>query len=114
MGNVVREKSVEFSVCICKFYVYLKWKRLYEIADQLFRSWTSIWANIAEAQYAITPREFIAKLQISLKEWYETLYRFELLEQWFWENCLKMKEDCTSLVKLLTAIIKKTKENNNY
>ena len=109
MGNVVKEKSLDFWIKISSFYVELKNKKLFEIASQVFKSWTSIWANIVESQYAISRREFIAKLQISLKESFETLYWFEILEKWFWIKCKLLKDDCIELTKLLISIIKSSK-----
>jgi len=49
MNNNLQEKSKTFGVAIAKYYISLKDKRYYEIASQLFRSGTSIGANIAEA-----------------------------------------------------------------
>jgi len=67
-------------------------KKYYEIASQLFRSWTSIGANIAEAKNSPSTKDFINKLHISLKEWDETLYRLEILEKWFKEDIAKLKK----------------------
>lgn len=114
MWNVVRERSLKFWIRISKFYVYLKKKNLFEISSQIFRSWTSIGANIAEAQYAISRREFVSKLQISLKEAFETIYWFEVLENWFWECCKSLKDDCIELTKLLISIIKSSKYNIHH
>lgn len=61
-------RSKKFRIAIAKYYISLKEKKYYEIASQLFRSGTSIGANIAEAQNAISKKEFVLKLQISLKE----------------------------------------------
>lgn len=52
----------------------------YTLINQLERSATSIGANIREARYAHGRADFIAKLQIALKECYETEYWLELLE----------------------------------
>ena len=49
------------------------------ISNQIGRAGTSIGANIHEAQYAHGKSDFIAKLQIALKEANETSYRLELL-----------------------------------
>lgn len=86
-------------------------KKYYEIASQLFRSWTSIGANIAEAKNNPSTKDFINKLHISLKEWDETLYRLEILEKWFKEDIAKLKNECKEIIKILVTSIKKTKEN---
>lgn len=111
MWNIIKEKSLDFWIKISSFYSELKSKKLFEVASQIFRSWTSIWANITEAQYAISKREFISKLQISLKESYETIYWFEILEKWFWLDCKLLKNDCIELIKILVTIIKSSKHS---
>ncbi len=52
---------------------------IYSIVNQLERSATSIGANIREAKYAHSKPDFISKLQISLKECYETEYWLKLM-----------------------------------
>ncbi|MDO4713410.1 MAG: four helix bundle protein [bacterium] len=61
-------RSKKFGISIAQYYVSLKEKKYYEVASQLFRSGTSIGANIVEAQSAISKKEFIVKMQIALKE----------------------------------------------
>ena len=56
-------------------------KRHYSLVNQLERSATSIGANIREANYAQSKPDFISKLQIALKECYETEYWLELLQK---------------------------------
>lgn len=73
-------RSKKFGITIAQYYISFKEKRYYEMASQLFRSGTSIGANIAEAQNAISKKEFIVKMQIALKEAEESLYRFDILE----------------------------------
>ena len=51
----------------------------YSLKNQFERSATSIGANIRESNYAQSPADFISKLQIALKECYETEYWLELL-----------------------------------
>lgn len=96
---------------MAKYYLTLKEKKCYEIASQLFRSWTSIGANIAEAKNSPSTKDFINKLHISLKEWDETLYRLEILEKWFKEDIAKLKNECKEIIKILVTSIQKTKEN---
>jgi four helix bundle protein len=84
------------------------------LSKQLTRCGTSIGANIVEAINAISKKEFIAKLNISLKEAFETRYWLELLREteYLSENqFISMGDDCTELIKLLTSIIKTTKKN---
>lgn len=72
----LRELSTDFAVEIIKLCETIKGHR--SLVNQLERSGTSIGANIREAQYAHGRADFIAKLQIALKECYETEYWLEL------------------------------------
>ena len=74
------DESVSLSIEIVKLYRTLVGQRKeYVLSKQLLRSGTSIGANIAEALEAISTKEFIMKMNISLKESVETLYWFEVL-----------------------------------
>lgn len=78
--NILLEKSLRFAVRIIKLQKYLlKEKRETIISKQILRSATSIGANANEAVYGISKADFIAKLQISLKETAETEYWLRLL-----------------------------------
>ena len=85
------------------------------MADQLFRSATSIGANFAEAQCAISRNDFIAKVYISLKEcneslfWLKLLYRTQYLTKTQYES---IYSDCEEMKKLLTSITKTTRNNS--
>ena len=72
----LKDLSMSFSVDILKLCDSIKGH--YSIVNQLERSATSIGANIHEANYAQSKADFIAKLQIALKECYETEYWIEL------------------------------------
>ena len=80
--SLVSTKSKAFAVRIIRLYQYLcSEKREFVISKQLLRSGTSIGANLAEADYAISRSDFLSKLYISLKETSETLYWLDLLYQ---------------------------------
>ena len=71
--NALLEKSLHFAARIVKLYQYLsKEKKESIISKQIIRSGTSIGANANEAVYGVSQADFIAKLQISLKETVET------------------------------------------
>ena len=117
MGNTILEKSMDFAVRIVRLYQYLcKEKKEFVLSKQLLRSGTSVGANLREAKYAQSTNDFISKNSIALKEASETEYWLELL---FRTGYLTEKEyntiiaDCSELAKMLTAIIKTTKANNN-
>ena len=78
--NILLEKSLIFASRIVKLHKYLvKEKHESIISKQIIRSATSIGANANEAVYGISKADFIAKLQISLKETAETEYWLRLL-----------------------------------
>ena len=74
--NKLIDLSMEFSVQIIKQCEQIKGHR--SLVNQLERAATSIGANIHEANYAHGRADFVAKLQIALKECYETEYWLEL------------------------------------
>ena len=73
------ESTMEFAVKILKLCDGIKGH--YSIVNQLERSATSVGANVREAKYAHSRADFIAKLQIALKECHETEYWLELMEK---------------------------------
>lgn len=72
--NKLKDLSADFAVDIINLVKVLKTQRESIISNQIGRSGTSIGANIREAQYAHSKADFIAKLQIALKEANETGY----------------------------------------
>ena len=82
--------------------------------NQLLRSGTSIGANIHEAQYAQGTKDFISKLEISLKECHETEYWLELLFEtgYLEETTYKpLQNTCGAIRRMLIASIKTAKAN---
>ena len=99
-------QSMEFAVSIINLVKSLKEKRESIISNQIGRSGTSIGANIREAQYAHGRADFIAKLQIALKEANETGYWLELLYKTNYISEVEYKaldSNCTSLRAMLIA-----------
>jgi len=113
MNQKITERTFAFAVKISKYQVSLKEKKYYEIASQLFRSWTSIWANISEAQSGTSKNDFINKMNIALKEARETIFWLKLLEHWFDESTKELQKECEEITKILVTIIKNTKTNMN-
>jgi len=110
--NIVKDKSFQFSLEIIKLYQYLiKTKSEYILSKQVLRSGTSIGANIEEGLVAQSKKEFIAKLNISLKEAHETHYWLRLLKESGYINKDDLIIKAEELFKLLTSIIKSTKAN---
>ena len=112
--SILKDKSKAFALRIIKMYKYLCDEHdEYVLSKQMLRSGTSIGANIAEAFYAQSEADFIAKLYISRKEAGETIYWIELLRDTSYLDIHKASsilEDCEELMKLLTSSIKTMKE----
>lgn len=113
--NEIKEKSLLFAERIVSAYKYLcEEKKEYVLSKQLLRCGTSIGANIAEAQYGSSKKDFLNKVYIALKECNETLYWLELLFrcEYFSEKAYaSLYGDCDELRRILSAITKSTKEN---
>lgn len=108
----LRTLSVQFAVDIIGFCETIK--RHSSLVNQLERSATSIGANIHEANYAQSRADFISKLQIALKECFETEYWLEL----FIKAGLEKKEiitplydQCRTIRRILVASINTAKNN---
>ena len=117
MNSNIESKSFLFSVRIVKLARYLQEeKKEYILSKQLIRSGTSIGANIVESQQAQSRADFISKLSIALKEASETNYWLRLLNA---TDYLSQSEftsiiaDCRELEKILTSIIKTTRNTPN-
>ena len=112
--NVVKEKSDAFAVRIVNLYKYLTEAKNENImSKQILRCGTSIGANIAESEYAISPDDFTAKIYISLKECAETKFWLELLVKTDFitkEQFESIYKDCEELRKLLSSISKTMKD----
>ena len=107
-------QSMDFAVKIINLVKSLKEKRESIVSNQIGRSGTSIGANIREAQYAHGKADFIAKLQIALKEANETGYWLELLRNTNYINESEynsLDSACTSIRVMLISSINTAKEN---
>lgn len=114
MKSLVLDKSLKFAARIVKLYQYLiNEKKETIISKQIIRSGTSIGANANEAAYGVSRGDFIAKMQIALKETAETEYWLRLLilsdyiEQSHGESMLG---DCLEIKRILIASLKTAKE----
>lgn len=111
--SLMLKKSKAFALRIVRLYKYLREHKESVIAKQMLRAGTSIGANIAESRYAQSKSDSASQLQIALKEASETEYWLELLRDAelvepgpaFDSIC----EDCTELIKMLTASVKTAK-----
>ena len=107
-------QSMEFAIEIINLVKELKNKKESIISNQIGKSGTSIGANIREAQYAHGKNDFIAKLQIALKESNETGYWLELLFKTGYIDEIAFKSldsKCTSIRVMLISSINTAKQN---
>ncbi len=110
--NKLVDLSMDFAIKIIKLCENIKWH--YSLVNQLERSATSTGANIHEANYAHGKPDFIAKLQIALKECYETEYWLELFVKsdiLNRENAVDLYNQCGMIRRILIASINTAKEN---
>ncbi len=112
----VAKQSKVFALRIIETYkVLCDQRHEYIMSKQMLRSGTSIGANVTEAHYAQSRPDFISKMSIALKEAAETTYWLELLNGSGYLSDYEFGEandSCMSIVKMLTSIVKNTKENN--
>ena len=112
MDSPLLTKSKAFALRIIKACDKAKKERHESVLiNQLLRSGTSIGANIREAFYGHGRADFIAKLQIALKECAESEYWLELLIESGKYTDQSLLADCVEMKKLLIASINTAKEN---
>ena len=113
--NVIKNKSFAFAVRIVRLYQHLRdSKNEFVLSKQLLRSGTSVGAMVREAEHAETKADFKHKMAIAQKEANETIYWLELLNETEYLSEVEFKsinEDATEIIKLITSIIKTTKNN---
>jgi four helix bundle protein len=110
MESTARVKSKKFAVRIVNLYKHLcEKKKEYVLSKQLLRSGTSIGANLAEAEYGISEKDFLSKVYIALKESAETVFWLELLFQTKYltkKEYESINEEALELLKMLKATTK--------
>lgn len=110
--NKLADLSTDFAIEILKLTENIKGH--YALSNQLERSGTSIGANIREAKYAHSRADFISKLQISLKECYETEYWIEVAMKAdiiSSEIAKGILHDCGVIRRILISSVNTAKEN---
>ena len=109
------ELSKKFAIDVIKICKIIREERKESVlVNQLLRSGTSVGANIHEANYASSRLDFINKMQIALKECYETEYWLELIQksEIFIDDIIKsLLHDCGAIRKMLISSINTTKTN---
>ena len=112
--SVLRERSKEFAiriVTVCRTAKKGGGEAI--LLNQLLRSGTSVGANVHEAQYAQSPKDFISKLEIALKEcnesdyWVELLYAVDTISV---SDYQELKNTLIELRRMLVASVRTMKE----
>ena len=115
MNSPLKSKSRDFAIRIIGCYKYItEQKHEMVMSKQLLRCGTSIGANTRESKNAQSRMDFLSKLNIALKEADETEYWLDLLHETRYiddKMYNSLNSDCVELIKMLTAIIKKLKDN---
>ena len=114
--NKLADISMSFSVQIISIVKELKSKHESVISNKIGRSGTSIGANIYEANYAQSKKDFVSKLEIALKETNETGYWLDLLfrTNYIDESTYKtLNDQCTSIRIMLVASCRTAKQNQS-
>ena len=111
--NKLLALSFEFAIAIVNLVDAVTVPKSFYMTDQLARAGTSIGANIHEAQYAQSKKDFVSKLEIALKETNETSYWLRLLhetgrvDQEAYQHAEKL---CGNIRRLLIASCKTAKQ----
>jgi len=111
--NLIQDRTFQFALDTIKLYIQMVEKKEYVLSKQLLRSGTSIGANVEEAIAGQSKRDFLSKMNISLKETRETNYWLRLLKESklvdldFEANLKERKE----IMNIISAIVKTTKQS---
>lgn len=109
-GNLIVELTFQFALDIITFTEHLETLRKYNLAKQLFKSGTSIGANVREAQGCESKADFIHKMKVAYKEAEETKYWLELcIESPNYPDPGRLIENNISILKVLGKIISSSK-----
>ena len=112
MASPLLDKSKAFALRIIKVCNEVKREKKESVlTNQLVRSGTSIGANIREAFYTHSKADFVAKLQIALKECSESEYWLDLLIESGYYDDMTMLDQCIEIKKLLISSINTSKRN---
>ncbi len=110
------ELSMKLSVDVLNLVKKLRQKKETIVSNQIGRSATSVCANIAESKYGHSRADFIAKLEIALKEanetgkWLDILLKTDYIDEVTYTS---LNKTCSTIRILLIASIKTAKSNAN-
>lgn len=111
--NLIQDRTFQFALDTIKLYIQMVEKKEYVLSKQLLRSGTSIGANVEEAIAGQSKRDFLSKMNISLKEtreanyWLRLLKESKLVDLDFEPNLKESKE----IMNIISSIVKTTKQS---
>ena len=112
--SVLRDRSKEFAKQIVSICRKIKTEQHESVlTNQLLRCGTSVGANIHEAQYAQGTKDFISKMEIALKECYESEYWLELLYETDYipdDVFQSLRNNCGAIRRMLIASVSSLKK----
>lgn len=117
--NVIGQKSYAFALRMVRLYKYLTndaQQKEFVLSRQLLRSGTSIGANVREALRGQSKADFLAKMNIALKEANESSYWIELLRDSEYldaEQAKSLLDDVVELNRILISIVRTTNNSIN-
>ena len=113
--NLIADMTETFALRIIDMYRFLRKEKHEDVMSlQMYRSGTSIGANVSESKNAQSKADFVSKLSIALKEagetefWLRLLYKSQTISEMDYNS---MQNDLNIIIGTLIKIIKKTKEN---
>ena len=113
--NNIYELARDFAIRIVNMYKYLVENNMeYIMSKQLFRSGTSIGANVFEGKNAQSRPDFASKMSIALKEATESAYWIDLLHETKYitdSEFQSVSQDCSRIIAVLTKIVKSSKQS---
>jgi four helix bundle protein len=114
--NRLVDLSLEFAIDIVHLYEHLcEDRKEFVMSKQVLRSGTSVGANIHEANYAVSKADFIAKMQISLKEASESEYWLTILAKtkYLTNEEEQLQEKAKELQRILISTLNTMKQNSH-
>lgn len=111
--NLIVRLTFELALDVVSFSERIRSNNRFEMASQIFRSGTSIGANIIEAQNAESKRDFIHKFKISAKEADELEYWLKLCQasEYYPNPDEKLLKDLKSVILIISKIISSSKKS---
>lgn len=111
--NLIVDLTFDFSIKIIEYSEKLRELKKYEMSSQIFRSGTSIGANIREAQNAESKADFIHKFKIAAKEADEIEYWLKLCRQspFYPDPNEEVYSELNSIIRIVSKIISSSKKN---